>query len=95
MVDPGTEVHLHGVPAGGWGGKLPSENLRYPAVFHAGGSFHGSLVAGHFNNDSKLDYVVTSQGSSGEVNVLLNSAPPPTQPRRASCCARTNWWTHS
>jgi allantoin racemase len=35
VVDPGTEVHLHGVPAGGWGGKLPSENLRYPAIFHA------------------------------------------------------------
>ena len=35
VVDPGTTVDLHGVPAGTWGGKLPSENLRYPAVFHA------------------------------------------------------------
>lgn len=35
VLDPSTTVDLHGVPAGTWGGKLPSENLRYPAIFHA------------------------------------------------------------
>ena len=46
VVDPGTVVDLHGVPAGTWGGKLPSENLRYPAVFHAalGPVFIGNAI---------------------------------------------------
>ena len=46
VVDPGTEVHLHGVPKGTWMNKLPSELLRYPAVFHAalGPVFIGNAI---------------------------------------------------
>lgn len=35
-----------------------------------------SLVAGDFNNDGRLDFVLTSQGNT-EVEVLLNSSPTP------------------
>ena len=46
VVDPGTEVHLHGVPPGTWMGKLLSELLRYPAIFHAalGPVFIGNAI---------------------------------------------------
>ena len=46
VVDPGTTVDLHGVPPGTWAGKLPSEMLRYPAVFHAalGPVFIGNAI---------------------------------------------------
>jgi hypothetical protein len=47
-------------------------------VFFQAGSFSRSLVSGDFNNDGKLDFALTSGGSS-EVNVLLNtSTTPPT-----------------
>jgi len=49
------------------------------AVIYQAGSFSESLVAGDFNNDNKLDFALTSGGSS-EVNVLLNSAPVPPSP---------------
>src|SRR5215208_5229664 len=50
-----------------------------PAVNYSAGPFSRSLVAGDFNNDSKLDLAI-SQGSS-EVSVVLTSSPtspPPT-----------------
>lgn len=34
VTDPGTQVDLHGVPAGTWAGKPPSALLGYPAIFH-------------------------------------------------------------
>jgi hypothetical protein len=47
-----------------------------PAVGFAAGSSSGSLVAGDFNNDGKLDFALNSQGNS-EVNILLNSSTAP------------------